>query len=131
VTWPRPTSKPSGDSAAPAVDGWGEGGLNRILKESLLLYLAVAHYGRGRGEWSRSEHPAHWSSTIEAAVAGQSGPLAEIWSGRKALSGSDWLEKRLVHVIDNTLGSTLNQLYPDAKAFASQAGPHRFVPDHD
>ncbi len=110
---------------------WNEGALDRILKESLLLYLAVAHYGRGRGEWSRSEHPAYWSSTIEAAVAGQSGPLAEIWTGRKALSGSDWLEKRLVRVIDNTLGSTLNQLYPDSKAFATPTGPHRFAPDHD
>jgi hypothetical protein len=110
---------------------WGEGGLNRILKESLLLYLAVAHYGRGRGEWSRSEHPAYWSSTIEAAVAGQSGQLAEIWGGRKALAGSDWLERRLVRVIESMLGSTLSQLYPESKVFATQGGPPGFAPAHD
>ncbi len=102
---------------------WGEAGLNRILKESLLLYLAVAHFGRGRGEWSRSEHPAYWSSTIEAAVAAQSGPLAEIWGGRTGLSGSDWLERRLGRVIDNLLGSTLNQLYPDSQVLATEIFP--------
>jgi len=109
---------------------WNEGALDRILKEALLLYLAVAHYGRGRGEWSRSEHPEYWSSTIEAAVAEQSGSLAEIWGGRKALSGSDWLDKRLVRVIESMLRSTLSQLYPESKVFATQAGPPRFAPDH-
>ena len=109
---------------------WNEGALDRILKEALLLYLAVAHYGRGRGEWSRSEHPEYWSSTIEAAVAEQSGSLAEIWGGRKALSGSDWLDNRLVRVIESVLRSTLSQLYPESKVFATQAGPPRFAPDH-
>jgi len=110
---------------------WNEGALDRIFKESLLLYLAVAHYGRGRGEWSRAEHPAHWRSTIEAAVAAQSAPLAAIWGGRTELSGSDWLERRLRRAIDSTLGSTLNRLYPESKVFATPAGPHRFAPDHE
>ena len=96
--------------------------------ESLLLYLAVAHYGRGRGEWSRSEHPAHWQSIIEVLVAGQSGPLAEIWAGRTELPDADWLEGRLGHVIESALGSTLNQLYPESMAFFTQAGRARSAP---
>lgn len=102
---------------------WNEGALNRIFKESLLLYLAVAHYGRGRGEWSRAEHPAHWSSAIEAAVARQPVPLGEIWAGRKALPGSGQLEETLARVIGSTLESTLNRLYPDSRVFATPADP--------
>ena len=106
---------------------WDDAGLNKILKESLLLYLAVAHYGRGRGDWSRAEHPAHWSSTIEAAVARQPVPLAAIWADRKAPAGCDGLERRLVGIIDNALRSTLSQLYPDSQAFAAPAGSQRFA----
>ena len=111
-----------------ATVSWNEGALNKILMESLLLYLAVAHYGRGRGEWSRSEHPAHWQSIIEVLVAGQSGPLAEIWAGRTELPDADWLEGRLGHVIESALGSTLNQLYPESMAFFTQAGRARSAP---
>ena len=94
------------------------------------LSLAVGPYGGGRCEWGRPEHPEVWSSAIEAAVAEQSGSLAEIWGGRKALSGSDWLDNRLVRVIESVLRSTLSQLYPESKVFATQAGPPRFAPDH-
>ncbi|MGB9494392.1 MAG: GTPase domain-containing protein [Azonexus sp.] len=96
---------------------WNAGALDRILKESLLLYLAVAHYGRGRGEWSRSEHPAHWGSTIESAVESQSPALEEIWSSRGELAKAGSLEEKLGNVIDKMLRFSLNQLYPEAKVF--------------
>ncbi len=96
---------------------WNAGALDRILKESLLLYLAVAHYGRGRGEWSRSEHPAHWGSTIESAVESQSLALEEIWTSRGELAKAGSLEEKLANVIDKMLRFSLNQLYPEAKVF--------------
>jgi uncharacterized protein DUF3482/50S ribosome-binding GTPase len=36
---------------------------------ALLRYLAVAHYGRGRGDWVESEYPAHWRPLVEGVVA--------------------------------------------------------------
>ena len=39
---------------------WSDELLERLVASALLGYLAVSHYGRGRGEWSESEHPAHW-----------------------------------------------------------------------
>jgi hypothetical protein len=35
----------------------------------VLRYLAVAHYGRGRGEWSASEYPPFWRATVATAIA--------------------------------------------------------------
>ena len=109
---------------------WNSGALDRLLKESLLLYLTVAHYGRGRGEWSRSEHPAHWSSTIESAVEQQSMALEKLWSGRGEFAKAGSLEQELCKVIDNTLQFSLNQLYPDAKVFlVEDRAHHDSVPD--
>ena len=39
--------------------------------EALLRYLAVAHFGRGRGEWTEAEHPPHWRTLVEQTLAGQ------------------------------------------------------------
>lgn len=44
---------------------WSEYALKNFTINSILLYLAVAHYGRGRGNWKESEYPAQWKTTIE------------------------------------------------------------------
>ena len=31
---------------------------------AILRYLAVAHYGRGRGDWVEGEYPAHWRPLV-------------------------------------------------------------------
>lgn len=35
---------------------------------ALLLYLAVAHFGRGRGDWIEGEYPAHWRALVADVV---------------------------------------------------------------
>lgn len=47
--------------------GWGDEALAVALKEALLTYLAVAHYGRGRGRWREAEHPSIWPEAVQAA----------------------------------------------------------------
>jgi len=104
------------------IVSWNAGALNRLLKESLLLYLAVAHYGRGRGEWSRSEYPAHWGAAIESILAQESRELEEIWSDRSELTVGGRIDQKLANVIDNLLRSSLSQLYPEAKVFTAENG---------
>ena len=43
--------------------------LDGLVRSALLRYLAVAHYGRGRGDWAESEYPAHWPPEVERMVA--------------------------------------------------------------
>jgi hypothetical protein len=47
---------------------WAGDFLERLTVTALLRYLAVAHYGRGRGEWAEGEHPPFWQGVVEAAV---------------------------------------------------------------
>ena len=47
---------------------WASDFLERLTVTAVLRYLAVAHYGRGRGEWSEGEHPAFWQPIVEQHV---------------------------------------------------------------
>ncbi len=47
---------------------WSEEAKQEFAVQAVLLYLAVAHYGRGRGEWKQGESPAFWLSEAEKAA---------------------------------------------------------------
>ena len=49
----------------------------------MLRYLAVAHFGRGRGEWALGESPPHWKEVIDNALAPQRVGIAVVWAERK------------------------------------------------
>jgi hypothetical protein len=97
---------------------WNSEALDTLLEAALLRYLAVAHFGRGRGDWERAETPAHWKPVVEAALAGERATLQALWGGRSAAAGSDELvaelAPRLRPVIDRLLRHALAQLYPQS-----------------
>ena len=43
---------------------WSKMALQNFLLEAVLLYLAVAHFGRGRGYWEESEAPPFWKDVV-------------------------------------------------------------------
>lgn len=58
---------------------WTDTVLVDLTKATLLGYLAVAHYGRGRGEWAEGETPAFWREAVEACgarIAAEVGAMA-------------------------------------------------------
>ena len=42
---------------------WNAEALDQMVEAALLRYLAVAHFGRGRGDWAQGESPPHWKDT--------------------------------------------------------------------
>jgi hypothetical protein len=61
---------------------WSDEALMGATQAALLRYLAVAHFGRGRGEWAQGEAPPHWQATVADALAAQRNALAALWAGR-------------------------------------------------
>ena len=55
--------------------GWTEAHLEEQMKFAVLTYLAVAHFGRGRGDWEDGETPAFWAEIVGEVVGdrGRSG----------------------------------------------------------
>jgi hypothetical protein len=54
---------------------------------ALLRYLAVAHFGRGRGNFAEGEAPAFWQDEVEAAIADKYDVLKSAWQAGRDESG--------------------------------------------
>ncbi len=50
---------------------WSPKAMQGFVVETELLYLAVAHFGRGRGQWEQSESPKFWQTLVENLVVKQ------------------------------------------------------------
>jgi hypothetical protein len=65
--------------AGEPVVGWSGEFLDGLVRSAVLRYLAVAHFGRGRGKWVEGEAPAGWQDEAAAAVERQRPRLQAIW----------------------------------------------------
>ena len=97
---------------------WADEFLSAFFSSALLRYLAVAHYGRGRGEWTRSEHPAFWADAVTAVVAPRRQSLAAIWRERAGDCDPSMLQAALHGEVTGAALDLLERLYPGALARA-------------
>ena len=64
---------------AHATLAWDDTFLRVLAGDMLLLYLAVAHFGRGRGDWKSSEPPARWREHVRAAIEARRADFTEMF----------------------------------------------------
>ncbi len=109
---------------------WNAEALGQSLEAALLRYLAVAHFGRGRGEWAQSEAPPHWREVVQRALAPHREALARVWKERDARAGdapqaSQMIAIALEPILRHAAIDMLGALYPDAPQLreSSQQGP--------
>jgi hypothetical protein len=93
---------------------WSEAVLDELAQSALLGYLAVAHYGRGRGAWAESEYPAHWQTSVAAVLARRREAFRHAWSLRGEHEAADALAAALREAFDAAATDVLQQLYPEA-----------------
>ena len=86
---------------------WSSQAVSGFLLETILLYLAVAHFGRGRGDWEESESPEFWKKAVSDAIAKSNIPLNDI---RKL--APDAGVNALLQPIDAILKRVFELLYP-------------------
>jgi hypothetical protein len=94
--------------------------LDRLTREALLRYLLVAHHGRGRGDYTDLEQPAHWSADVDAQLAKRVDPLHTAWrDAERAGRGAEGeIAQRLRPVIRAALRDLLRQRSPGASVLA-------------
>jgi hypothetical protein len=68
-----------------ALLAWDDAVLAALLRSALLGYLAVAHHGRGRGDWRQDEAPPAWIAAVDTALLVQAPALARLWQQRQRL----------------------------------------------
>ena len=98
---------------------WDDAFLERLVGSVLLRYLAVAHYGRGRGDYRDGEYPAFWRPRVEAAVAARRAEFAGVFARRGAAGDVAATAEALAPVLAGTARALLAELYP--AAFAARA----------
>jgi hypothetical protein len=82
-----------------------------------MLYLAVAHYGRGRGAWQDPiNNPAHWETIVEAEIELNAKRLNELWKRGESASSSATLNQHLKKFFQQSLSNILSRLYPDSQS---------------
>jgi hypothetical protein len=92
-----------------------------LVDAAQLRYLAVAHFGRGRGEWVAGEAPAHWPAEVAAARTALQGPLQALWAARDPKAASPDpapLAAALQPLLAQAARAVLGQLYPGTAALA-------------
>ena len=101
---------------------WSDEALDGAVQSALLRYLAVAHFGRGRGDWAEGEAPAHWRDTVQAALMPHRATLTALWHGRSKKRDTrdsvTALGATLTPIVDAAARAALARLYPAATALA-------------
>lgn len=83
---------------------------------ALLCYLAVAHYGRGRGEWQDSEHPPVWRETVRAVLQEYRKAIDAVWkSAGAAEPDTAEVSSSLNRILGEMLLALLRRLYPSVR----------------
>ena len=92
---------------------WTEEHFAAQLEIALLCYLAVAHYGRGRGEWQDSEPPPLWRQAVREVTASHRRALDALWKTAGSTSASgDALHHEARQLLTNCTAALLRRLYP-------------------
>ncbi len=96
---------------------WSAAAMDAMVEAALLRYLAVAHFGRGRGQWKQGAAPAHWRAQVQEALAPQRGAWSAVWQRRG--DGGDQTPLALAPatmqpLLRQAALEVLNRLYPRA-----------------
>ena len=86
---------------------WTAAFLDRLFAATLLRYLAVAHFGRGQGDFRTAGVPAAWEAEVRAATEAREPDLHRAWGDPKERA-------RLEALVDETLRELLAGRYPEA-----------------
>lgn len=88
--------------------------LRTLVVAGMLRYLAVIHFGRGRGNFIESEAPAFWQDEVEQAVAAVDEALNNEWQVLRAESDPGQASERMQAILSGIAFHTITRLYPGA-----------------
>ena len=100
---------------------WTEEHFAAQLETALLFYLAVSHWGRGRGDWAEAEHPPHWRNKVHTVVADHRKAIDHIWSeAGKPDAAAEALREQITQVLTQAAVDLFSVLYPQARAILEE-----------
>jgi len=93
---------------------WDDAFLSSLVAPAVLRYLAVAHYGRGRGDWVETEYPPFWAPLVAGIVEQYGDRAAEVWATREPACAAEIIATRLSALLADVTREAIDRLYPGA-----------------
>jgi hypothetical protein len=97
---------------------WSTDFLLGRIAAALMRYLAVAHFGRGRGEFVSGSAPPHWQEAVQRAIVRRRAALDAIWVVRNEspspdVGAANAVAASLLPLLTASAQEVLVQLYPE------------------
>jgi len=100
--------------------GWSTVFLTQRVTAALLRYLAVAHFGRGRGAWVEGEYPPHWQPLVEGVIDRRRAGLDAVWARAAQGVAREDIERAAQPIVTAAAREVLVHLYPSAGRIFSE-----------
>lgn len=100
--------------------GWKPEFLDGLTRAAMLRYLAVAHFGRGRGTFAESESPAFWMDEVNAVMAEHQKQFSGFWETADAAQDADYACEQLHQLLVQFAVDLLNRIYPENPLHADE-----------
>jgi GTP-binding protein EngB required for normal cell division len=92
---------------------WSREHFREQVKLAFLTYLAICHFGRGRGEWKESAQPQHWQEVVDEVTDLHSDALDHLWkSGVQKDTQPAALSRQSRQLTGDCMVALLERLYP-------------------
>lgn len=96
---------------------WSREHFKEQVRLALLTYLAVCHFGRGRGEWQESEQPQHWRESVDAVLDEHGDAVDHLWkTGVQKETQPAVLYRQTHQLAGDCMVALLVRLYPGVDA---------------
>ena len=93
---------------------WSEPFFLAGVRGALLRYLAVAHFGRGRGDYEEGEHPVAWADAVTKEVDREKAALRRVWDRSREMDAAG-ISAAIEGVLVRCAERLLVRFYPEAK----------------
>ena len=94
---------------------WDDAFLTGLISAALLRYLAVAHYGRGRGGYVETEYPPFWPPLVAGIVLARKAAIDAAWAHREGGDDEHAIAEALREILAGAARETFARLYPGAQ----------------
>lgn len=95
---------------------WTEAHFRNQVQFLIMLYLAVSHFGRGRGAWQDPvNNPAHWQDLLDQQITDEAESWNSLWKKGGFRSDPSALGRALRKRFDQTISRLFRNLYPGSK----------------
>jgi hypothetical protein len=89
--------------------------LRTLMVSSVLRYLAVAHFGRGRGHFVEGEAPPFWQAAVEETLQAHCPDTERLWQTVRAAPDPLAATRPLCELLAVVVADVFERLYPGAR----------------